>query len=70
MNCEGLFHINFRNLATTPYALQRIATQKISSIRLIGSNKSETNIILREEQKELLMSMAACVIKEAKTLLK
>jgi hypothetical protein len=70
MNCEGLFHINFRNLAATPYALQRLATQKISSIRLIGNNKAETNIILKEEQKDLLMNMAACVVKEAKTLLK
>ena len=70
MNCEGLFHINFRNLAATPYALERLATQKINLIRLTGNNKTETNIILKEEQKQLLMNMAACVIKEAKTLLK
>ena len=28
MNCEGLFHVTFKNLPTTPGALQRLVTKK------------------------------------------
>jgi hypothetical protein len=70
MNCEGLFHFTFRNLAGTPGALQRFATQKVSSISFAGNNKKITLVTLNEAQKVLLINMAACLIKESKTLLK
>ena len=70
MNCEGLFHFNFRNLAGTPSSLQRFATQKISTITFTGNNKKTTIVTLTEEQKVLVMNMAACLITESKTLLK
>jgi len=70
MNCEGLFHFTFRNLAGTPSTLQRFATLKVSSISFTGNNKKITIITLNEDQKVLLMNMAACLIKESKTLLK
>ncbi len=70
MNCEGAFHLNFRNLATTPSALDRIATKKIKNIHLAGANKTIVDIALTEDQKQKLMELASCVIKEAKTLIK
>ena len=70
MNCEGLFHITFRNLAGTPGALQRFATQKVTSISFTGNNKKMTIITLNEDQKVLLMKMAGCLIQESKSLLK
>lgn len=70
MNCEGLFHFTFKNSTATPYMLQRLATQKVSTITFNGSNKGITVITLSDEQKQLLMDLAGCVAKEAKTLKK
>jgi hypothetical protein len=69
MNCEGAFHFTFRNSTSTPSNLLRLTDKKISSIKLIGNGKSETVISFTEEQKQQLMRMAACVVREAKTLL-
>lgn len=70
MNCDGAFHINFRNSATTQGNLQRIADKKIKSFRLTGNNNAVTDIVLSEEQKVILMKMVSCVINQAKTLIK
>jgi hypothetical protein len=69
MNCEGLFHVTFKNLATTPGVLNRLLTKKITAISLAGNNKTVTTITLGTEQQQLLMDWANCLIKEAKTLL-
>lgn len=69
MNCEGAFHINFRNSQTTPTQLKRMMDKKISSIKLTGSDKTVTEISFSEEQKQLLMKMANCVVNQAKSLL-
>lgn len=70
MNCEGAFHFSFRNTATTPTSLQRLTDKKISSFRITGTGKAVTELSLSAEQRGLLMKMASCVVKEAKTLLK
>jgi hypothetical protein len=70
MNCEGLVHITFRNLATTPSNLQRLLTKKVQTISLKGSNESATTITLSPEQQQLFMDMATCLVQEAKTLIK
>jgi hypothetical protein len=70
MNCEGLFHVTFKNLATTPGPLQKLATKKITSIMLTGNNKTVTTITLGAEQQQQLMDLIACMVKEAKTLIK
>ncbi|MGE5521901.1 MAG: hypothetical protein ACM3VS_18405 [Candidatus Dadabacteria bacterium] len=69
MNCEGAFHISFKNSASTNFQLQKIATKKISSIKLTGTNKTEINLTLTEDQKTLLMNMAACAVNQGKTLI-
>jgi hypothetical protein len=70
MNCEGLFHVTFKNLATTPGPLQRLATKKITAITLTGNNKSITTITLGVQQQKELIDMIACMVKESKTLIK
>jgi hypothetical protein len=70
MNCEGAFHFNFRNSPSTSSPLQRLTDKKIASIKITGSNKTVTNIIFSDEQKQQLMRMAGCLVKEAKTLIK
>lgn len=70
MNCEGAFHINFRNTLNTPSNLQRITSKKINFIRLTGNNKTITDIVFTDAQKLLLMKMATCVVTASKTLIK
>ena len=70
MNCEGLFHVTFKNLATTPGPLQKLATKKITSIMLTGNNKSVTTITLGAEQQQQLMDLITCIVRDAKTLIK
>lgn len=68
MNCQGLFHFNFKNQAATPSLLQRMASKKIPSIKLIGS-RGEVELLLNEQQQEQLMKAINCMVTEAKTLL-
>lgn len=70
MNCEGFFHIIFKNIAATPALLQRLISQKITSIVFTGNNKVQTKITLTAEEQQALMSRADCLVKQAKTLLK
>jgi hypothetical protein len=68
MNCEGLFHFNFRNTPTLHSNLKRLSTTKVASIRFTGNDKTVTEVILTEEDKVRLMDMAGCIIKEAQSL--
>jgi hypothetical protein len=70
VNCDGIFHIIFRNIAATPALLQRLVTQKITSIQFTGNNKAQTTITFSPEEQQTLMTRADCLIKEAKTLIK
>ena len=69
MNCEGMFHVTFRNVRTTPSALNKLATLKISSINFKGNGKP-IEIKLKDEEKIAIMQMAKCLVDESKTLLK
>jgi hypothetical protein len=70
VNCDGVFHIIFKNGVATPTLLQRLVTQKITSIAFTGNDKSQTTISLLPEDQQKLMVLGDCLIKEAKTLLK
>jgi hypothetical protein len=70
VNCDGIFHLIFRNIAATPTLLQRLITQKIISIQFTGNNKTQTTINFSPEEQQTLMTRADCLIKEAKTLIK
>lgn len=70
MNCQGLFHVTFKNLTTTPGPLQRLATKKVTAIALTGNDKSVTTVTLGPQQQQELMDMIACLVKEGKTLIK
>ena len=69
VNCDGYFHFSFRNGATVPALLDRIATKKIISMKFAGTLKKETEIELTAEQQQAIMNYTSCIIKEAKTLL-
>ena len=69
MNCEGLFSITFRNVATTPTTLKNLATRKVLSIKLSGNAKQVTELSLSDAEQELFQKMATCLVDESKTLL-
>jgi hypothetical protein len=70
VNCDGIFHIIFKNQATPPALMERLITQKIVSIQFSGNNKQLINITLSEEQQQAIMARADCLTKEAKILIK
>ena len=70
MNCEGLFHFIFRNTATTSSLLNKITTQKINHIVFTGNNKKESTVTLSPADQQTLMTLANCLVNEAKTLIK
>jgi hypothetical protein len=69
MNCDGIFHIIFKNSAYTNSQLNRLAAKKIISIQIKGSNPKPYIIALTPQQQQMLMNNISCVIKEAKTVL-
>ena len=68
MNCEGYFHVTFRNTPATNYSLQKLATMKVSSF-VFKKDKEETMVMLTADQQVVFQKAVACLIAEAKTLL-
>ncbi len=72
MNCEGLFHFIFRNSASAPTTLlQRMCTKKITHIIFTGNDKKQTKttVTVSAQEQETLMTLANCLVTQAKTLL-
>lgn len=69
MNCEGLFHFIFRNGATPPALLRKMATQKFEKLIFTGNDKKETTITFTPEQQQTILELSACMVKEAPGLL-
>lgn len=69
MNCEGLFHFIFRNTASLPSMLTKMTTQKINHIVFKGNNKKESTINLSPADQQLFMTLAECLVNEAKKLI-
>lgn len=69
MNCDGIFHIIFKNSAYTPSQLTKLSSKKIVSIQIKGSTPKPYVISLSPQQQQQLMNQVACVTKEAKTVL-
>jgi hypothetical protein len=70
MNCEGLFHFIFKNSVTTTSNLKKFSTQKITQITFVGNNKKETVITVPQQEQQTLVTLATCLVNEAKTLIK
>lgn len=70
MNCEGLFHFIFKNSATTTSALKKIATQKITHIIFTGNSKKESVVTIRPEDQQSLVTLAGCLVNDAKALIR
>jgi len=69
MNCDGIFHVIFKNSAYTNSQLQRLAAKKIVSIQFTGNNPKPYIISILPDQQLMLQNSINCVIKQAKTVL-
>jgi hypothetical protein len=70
MNCDGVFHIIFRNSAYTPSQVQKMASRKIVSMQLTGPNITKPFIItFPPDQQQYLLNTIGCVARDAKTVL-
>jgi hypothetical protein len=70
MNCEGLFHFIFKNSPATTSLLTKLITQKINHIVFTGNNKKESTINLGPVEQQTLVTLANCLMTQAKTLIK
>ena len=70
MNCEGLFHFIFKNSVTTTSNLKKLSTQKITQITFVGNNKKETVITVPPQEQQTLVTLATCLVNDAKALIK
>lgn len=70
MNCDGYFHIKFRNAQGTNSILQKIGNQKVAHFIFTGNDKKEVTVSLLPDQQKLLMEATTCVINQGKTLIK
>ena len=69
MNCDGYFHIIFKNSATNTSLLQKMMSQPISRIVFTGNNKKETAIPFGDDQTRF-KDLLNCVVGEGKKLIK
>jgi hypothetical protein len=69
MNCEGIYSVVFRNATTTPGVLQKIATLKVTSVVITANDGKKRELVLRDDEKQLLLERAACLVAEAKKLI-
>lgn len=70
VNCDGFFHILFKNGVSTTSLLQKLVTQKITSILFTGTGKTQIAITLSPQEQQKVLTLADCLVKEAKTLIK
>jgi hypothetical protein len=73
MNCEGLFHFIFRNSKSAPTTLlQRMCTKKITHIIFTSNDKKQTKttVTIALQEQETLMTLANCLVNEARALIK
>jgi hypothetical protein len=69
MNCDGYFHLTYRNTPMVNYNLQRLGNMKVASIKFV-SGKNTTEVTLDDQGKQTLQTMVNCIIKQAPMLIK
>jgi hypothetical protein len=70
INCDGFFHLIFKNGQNTQSQLQRLTTKKIVSIVLTDTNKGQTVMTFSPEMQQKIISLGTCLVNEAKALIK
>jgi hypothetical protein len=70
VNCDGNFHVIYRNTAATNSILQKLGTLKVAQFIFQGTDKKDIIISLLPAQQQQLQTLASCVTTQGKTLIK
>lgn len=71
MNCEGLFQLVYKNSRSNPTTvLQRILTKKTLKFIFTGNTGKPLTVNVGPKEQEALMTLANCLVNEARTLIK
>ncbi len=71
INCNGFFHLIFKNSTTPTSVLKKLATQKVTQFIFFNDNtKQEAIITLTPDEQEWILNKAGCVVAEAQKLIK
>ena len=70
MNCDGYFHVKFRNSTVTPTVVKKLGSQKVTQFVFTGNDKKEMAVTLSADQQTVFMQAVSCMADEAKTLIK
>jgi hypothetical protein len=68
MNCEGYFHITFRNSPSPNFNLQKLMNQKIGTLAFVNG-KTITTVTVDEATQVIFQKAVTCLVNEAKTLI-
>jgi hypothetical protein len=68
MNCEGYFHMIFRNTPETQYSLRKLIDLRIATLTF-GTGPEAHVITLTEDQKDIVQGALSCLATQAKTLI-
>lgn len=68
MNCEGYFHLIFRNTPETQYGLRKLIEQRIATLTF-GTGNDAKVVTLTEDQKDLVQQALTCLATGAKGLI-
>ena len=70
MNCEGFFHFIFKNQTMTTTLLQKLSTEKVSSIVFTNTSKKDIRVTFLPDQQPVFINLATCLVNGAKDLIK
>ncbi|MBI1344607.1 MAG: hypothetical protein GC171_16925 [Terrimonas sp.] len=68
-NCQGYFHIIFKNQANQPTNLKNLVSKKIISLKFTTKDRSEKVVNLVPDDQENLMKMLSCIYNASAELL-
>lgn len=69
MNCDGYFHMIYKNTLQPTTILKKMAMQKVSQFIFMANDKKELIISLQPAQQQALMEAVTCMLVETDKLL-
>lgn len=68
-NCQGYFHIIFKNQANQPATLKNLATKKVISLKFTMKDNKEKIVNLGPEEQDTFQRIVSCILESSTPLL-
>lgn len=68
-NCQGYFHIIFKNQENQPATLKNLATKKVISLKFTTKDNKEKIVNLGPEEQDTFQRIVSCVLESSTALL-